>query len=243
MKPKYKFYATILDAYQNYLNSDSLWNQFYGSSENPTYSIEEYETKSFKELIDRINRVSFESEAADKGTAFNEVVDCLIENRKSNKMEIISDKNLGIISVNYKTYNFIFDLNLCLEFASYFKGALTQQFVKSYIETSFGMVELYGYIDELLPMSVHDIKTTGQYKAFKFRDHWQHIVYPYCLMQNGSDVRTFEYNVTDFKNTYTESYTFVPERDIERLKEHCESFIQFLESTMELITDKKIFAL
>lgn len=243
MNPKYKFYATILDAYQNYLNSDSLWNQFYGSSENPTYSIEEYETKSFKELIDRINRVSFESEAADKGTAFNEVVDCLIENRKSNKMEIISDKNLGIISVNYKTYNFIFDLNLCLEFASYFKGALTQQFIKSYIETSFGTVELYGYIDELLPMSVHDIKTTGQYKAFKFRDHWQHIVYPYCLMQNGSDVITFEYNITDFKNTYTESYTFVPERDIERLREHCESFIQFLETNKHLITDKKIFAL
>ena len=65
--PKYMMYATLLDSFQNYLNSDTLWYQFYGSSDNPKYSIEEYETKSFKELIDRINRVPFESEAADKG--------------------------------------------------------------------------------------------------------------------------------------------------------------------------------
>lgn len=106
----------------------------------------------------------------------------------------------------------------------------------------FGDVLLYGYIDELLPMSVHDIKTTGSYYVGKFKDHWQHMIYPYCLMQNGNDVRSFEYNITDFKSTYTESYTFVPERDIPIITDHCEEFIRFLNDNRDLITDKKIFA-
>ena len=39
-------------------------------------------------LIDRINRKPFDSEAADKGTAFNEVIDCMIENRKSETVQV-----------------------------------------------------------------------------------------------------------------------------------------------------------
>ena len=61
-------------------------------------------------------------------------------------------------------------------------------------------------------------------------------------MQNGNEVRLFEYNVTDFKQTYTESYTFVPERDIPILTNHCEEFIRFLNDNRALITNKKIFA-
>lgn len=241
--PKYMMYATVLDAFQNYLNSDTLWYQFYGSSDNPKYSIEEYETKSFKELIDRINRVQFESESADKGSAFNEVIDCLIEKRKSDKMEIVSDKSQGIILATYKSRNFVFDLKLCLEFSEYFKGALTQQRTESIISTAYGDVLLYGYIDELMPLSVHDIKTTHQYKSFKFRDHYQHLVYPYCLIKNGNDIKLFEYNITDFKNTYTETYAFVYERDVPILTQHCEKLIEFLERNKELITDKKIFGI
>lgn len=141
----------------------------------------------------------------------------------------------------YNERNFFFPISLCREFANYFKGALTQQRVEAVLPTAFGDVLLYGYIDELMPTTVHDIKTTGRYSAFKFKDHFQHLVYPYCLMQYGSDVRTFEYNITDFKETYTESYTFVPERDIPVLTSHCEDFIRFLEENRHLITDKKIF--
>lgn len=238
---KYKLYATLLDAFQNYLDSEKLWNQFYGFSDDPKISLDEYEEKSFKELIDKINRVPFDSEAADKGTAFNEVVDCIIENRKSDKMEIsVQDMNIHVL---YKERHFDFPILLCKEFAGYFKGALTQKNVEAKLPTMYGDVLLYGYIDELMPLSVHDIKTTGQYSAFKFRDHFQHLVYPYCLIQNGNDIRIFEYNVTDFKNTYTESYTFVPERDIPILTNHVERLIEFLESNRDLITDRKIYGL
>lgn len=100
-----------------------------------------------------------------------------------------------------------------------------------------------------MPMAVHDIKATGNYCVGKFKDHFQHLVYPYALMQNGSDVRTFEYNIAEFNKggfpvgTYTETYVFNPERDIPILTSHCEMFIAFLEENKDLITDKKIFGL
>lgn len=241
-QPKYKFYATILDSYNDYIHSNVIYQRYWGFSENPPHTEEEFESKMFSELIDKINRVPFDSELADKGTAFNEVVDCLIENRKSDKMELKSILGDGIIQADYNGRTFIFPLSLCLEFASYFKGALTQQRTEGVLETKYGDVLLYGYIDELLPLSVHDIKTTGRYSAFKFKDHFQHLVYPYCLNQNGNNVKLFEYNVTDFTDTFVESYTFEPERDVPILTNHVESFIEFLEANRNLITDKKIFA-
>ena len=75
MQPNYRIYATLLDSYFNYLNSDVIYERYYGWSENPPYTEEEFRQKQFQELIDRINRRPFDSEAADKGTAFNEVID------------------------------------------------------------------------------------------------------------------------------------------------------------------------
>lgn len=245
-QPKYKFYATLLDAFTGYLRSDVIWSRYWGFSQDPPYTQEEFQDKQFNSLIDTINRVPFDSEAADKGTAFNEVVDCLIEHRKSDKVtveKIPSDDGTTVgLRATYNNRQFVFPVSLCREFANYYKGALTQQRVEAILPTCFGDILLYGYIDELMPMSVHDIKTTGSYFVGKFKDHWQHFVYPYCLLQNGSDVRLFEYNVTDFRNTYTESYTFVPERDIPILTVHCEDFVRFLNDNRGLITDKKVFA-
>ena len=148
----------------------------------------------------------------------------------------------------YNNRTFTFPISTCKEFADYFKGALTQQRVEAILPTSFGSVLVYGFIDELMPTTVHDIKTTGSYYVGKFKDHFQHLVYPYALMQNGSDVRTFEYNVVEFSKdgyvsgTYTETYVFNPERDTPILTNHCEEFIKLLEENRNLITDKKIFA-
>lgn len=240
---KYQIYATLLDSFWGYLNSDVIYNRYWGFSENPPHTEEEFQQKQFQELIDRINRVPFDSEAADKGTAFNEIVDCIIENRNSELMDIRKEtinNNLFIVA-KFKEREFSFPVNLCREFASYFKGALTQQRVEAILPTSRGDVLLYGVIDELMPTSIHDIKTTGNYSAFKFKDHFQHLVYPYCLYMDGSYIRDFEYNITDFKETYTEYYTFIPERDIPVLTSHCEMLIDFIEENKSLITDKKIF--
>ncbi|MDE6651394.1 MAG: HNH endonuclease [Paramuribaculum sp.] len=278
-QPKYRFYATLLDCYQNYIDSDIIWEKYWGFSENPPHTPEEFRQQQFQQLIDRINRVPFDSEAADKGTAFNEVIDCMVEHRKSDKVlmerivepevithvmgevdncdpderwadvEYIDNPYAGKVTGVRAYYNnrvFEFDIKLCREFAAYFKGALTQQFVSAILPTDLGSVEVYGYIDELMPLSTHDIKTTGKYEVGKFKRNSQHLVYPYCLYSDGSDVRLFEYNVAEIDkygrwHTFTETYAFSPERDIPILKERCEGLIQFLEENKHLITDKKIF--
>lgn len=271
-KTNFKIYATLLDSFYGYLNSDVIYEKYWGWCDAPPHTPEEFKDQQFKELIDRINRVPYDSEAADKGTCFNEVVDCIIEHRKSEKVQIEkvykveregACDNLGnplyydeyptneviALKARYNNREFTFPIGVCREFATYYKGALTQQYVEAILPTAYGDVLVYGFIDELLPDSVHDIKTTGSYSVGKYRDNHQHLVYPYALMQSGSDVRTFEYNVAEFNKgvigtyaeTYTETYVFKPERDIPILKEHCEVFIRFLEENRELITDKKIF--
>lgn len=77
--PKYRFYPTLLDSFQNYVESDSIWDKYYGNSEDPSISIEEFHDQKRQDLIDSINRVQHKpSEAASKGTCLNEIVDRIV---------------------------------------------------------------------------------------------------------------------------------------------------------------------
>ena len=250
MKIKYRIYPSLLDAYQNYLDSDIIYDKYWGYSETPPHTPEEFRKQQFQSLIDRINRVHYENEAVDRGTAFNEVIDCMVENRGTDKVKVEKLLNNGIVAALNATYNnrtFCFPMPLVREVSDYYKGALTQQYVQAVLPTMFGDVLVYGFIDYVLPFLICDLKTTGRYSVGDFKNHWQHIVYPYAMMENGSKVFDFEYNVVEFGksdyNTYTESYSFVPERDVPKLTQHCEDFIRFLQQNRELITDKKIFNL
>jgi len=247
MEPaKYNIYATLLDAFQDYLDCSETYQEYWGFSDDPAKTEEEYEAEQFQSLIDRINRVPFDSEAADRGTAFNEIVDCIIRKCNSKKCELSSDAETDTITAIYNNRTFIFPRKQTTDYAHRFSGALTQYYTEAIIPTKLGTVNLYGFIDELMPQSIHDIKTTSKYKAGKFRKHWQKIVYPYCLNTQGNRVFEFWYNVVLFNkshefNTYDEFYAYVPERDDNKLMEHTEALIRFLESNRHLITDKKIF--
>ena len=46
-QPKFKFYATLLDAFTGYLRSDAIYERYWGFSENPPHTPEE-----FKALVD-----------------------------------------------------------------------------------------------------------------------------------------------------------------------------------------------
>lgn len=248
---KFRFYATLLDAYQNYLDSDLIWSKYWGWSENPPHTCEEFKQIQFQSLIDKINRVSFDSEAADKGTAFNEVIDCMVKHQNSKTMHITKAlTNEGVVCginafLNGRT--FYFPMGLVRWYSQYYEGALSQQYVQAILPTMYGNVLLYGYIDYLMPFCIHDLKTTRQYAVGNYKRHWQHRVYPYALMKNGCDVMDFEYNISEIGKTYyrnyTERYTFKPERDIPLLTQHCEDLIKFLLDNRSIITDKKIFNL
>lgn len=250
----YRFYATLLDTFQGYLSCEEIWSQYWGNSENPSKSLEQFKQEQFQSIFDRINRVPIpweDKEAADRGTAFNEIIDCMILGVKSDKMEIervCDTTDVVAIKAKYNDREFVFPISVCREFAHYYKGAIPQVWTEAILTTSKGDVLLCGYIDELMPSVVHDIKTTGKYSVGKYRNNWQHRVYPFCLQANGSEISEFEYNVAQIEKygkieTFTEQYFYRAERDIADLQSFCEEFIIFLEAHRHLITDTKIFGL
>lgn len=233
-KIKYNIYPSILDKFQNYLDAEQNFNRY---GENSGVTFDEYMRQSTQELLDAINRVPFESEAANRGTAFNEIVDAMIKGNTPDTSEN------GEYIWQYKNDVFFFPAAITDEFANYYRqcGAISQVYCEAVLQTSFGAVKLYGYIDELTPLCVHDIKTCRQYTRGKYGHKWQKYVYPYCMNESGNAVDLFEYNVTDFKQTYTEEFNYNHERDTKVLRDHVERFIMFLEVSRKLIYDRKIF--
>lgn len=120
--PKYRFYPSLLDKFEQYLRADeqveSFWNV---DNETGEYkkSPEEIEAELKQTLLDAINRVPFESEAADRGTAFNAIIDCYIHRKKHipNEREpytIIGDEETNIIQVAFPSTDIAPARHFCL---------------------------------------------------------------------------------------------------------------------------------
>lgn len=293
--PNYRFYPTLLDKFQTFLDTtaedyfyqdeDGKWHKNYSEAEDAFhYSQEEVDALLKQELLDAINRVPHEpSEPASKGTALNEIVDCIIHNRKSDNKNIIIKSLKGIdvkrefgctdevgkpvyydywfehikvpcIFAEIDGFSFYFDKDFCKSIAEYFKGSLSQVFTSATIDTEFGEVELYGYIDELRENKVFDLKTTSRYEFGKYSKYWQRHIYPYTLVESGActEINSFEFTAYALKGgtsrtplitgvQYAEVYQYNHEQSKMLLKNICERFCQFLEDNRDLITNKKIF--
>lgn len=234
MKPlKYRIYPSLLDKFQALLDSEVEADSFYNTDSETgeqKLTADEIADRHERELLDTINRVPREpSEAADKGTCFNEVVDCIIEHRKSSRddvkittikegeyvyeirgdsgkeidKQLLSDELTKIgkhcILALMDGFHFYFDIPLCKEVAAMFKGAVCQHLCRATIETAYGTVELYGYADEIVRDKVHDLKTTSSYTFGKFERAWQKDVYPYCLVASGEMDEVKEFEYTVVK--------------------------------------------
>ena len=293
--PNYRFYPTLLDKFQTFLDTtaedyfyqdeDGKWNKNYSETEDAFhYSQEEVDALLKQELLDAINRVPHEpSEPASKGTALNEIVDCIIHNKKSDNKNILIKSLKGVdvkrefgctdevgkpifydywfehikvpcIFAEIDGFSFYFDKDFCKSIAEYFKGSLSQVFTSATIDTEFGEVELYGYIDELRENKVFDLKTTSRYEFGKYSKYWQRHIYPYTLIESGActEINSFEFTAYVLKGgtsrtplitgvQYAEVYQYNHEQSKMLLKNICERFCQFLEDNRELITNKKIF--
>lgn len=293
--PNYRFYPTLLDKFQTFLDTtaedyfyqdeDGKWHKNYSEAEDAFhYSQEEVDALLKQELLDAINRVPHEpSEPASKGTALNEIVDCIIHNRKSDNKNVLIKSLKGIdvkrefgctdevgkpvyydywfehikvpcIFAEIDGFSFYFDKDFCKSIAEYFKGSLSQVFTSATIDTEFGEVELYGYIDELRENKVFDLKTTSRYEFGKYSKYWQRHIYPYTLIESGActEINSFEFTAYVLKGgtsrtplitgvQYAEVYQYNHEQSKMLLKNICERFCQFLEDNRDLITNKKIF--
>lgn len=212
MKPQYKFYATLLDAFQWYLDS-------------------EQETAE-KDFIDKINRVPFQSDAADKGKAFNDLIDvCLTKGWTSNELSVMEN-----IQSKYG-----FNTELIDSLVKELQGSVPQYFCSRVLHTSKGSIEIYGYMDFIKFTKAIDLKTTKTYTLGKYDKSWQKVVYPWCLVEDGIFVDEFEFLVTDFEHIYKEPYPINIYNIEAQLTVICLILIDFIEAKRHLITDKKIF--
>jgi hypothetical protein len=220
----YNIYVTLLDAFQYYLESES-------------------ETAK-QELIDKINRVPFESEAADKGSAFHELIEKLVHNQDY-KGRYMAHPDPDEFPYKYANpmgtiYEFQFNRRVIDELSEYFSGCVSEYRLGCTIQTGMGEVYLYGVIDHQNGYKTFDLKTTSNYTFPKYLMHWQHKAYPYIMRANGHHVDEFEYVITDFRNVYRESYIY-QDYYAELIKIQLEIMIEFIEENRSLITDKKIF--
>lgn len=264
-QPKYKITPSLLDAFQTFL--DTNYEEYFVTGEDGKchknwndetgYLVEpdEIDRLAKQALIDYINRVPTEpSEAADKGTCFNEIIDCIVMGIPSTRNDVEVHSKQDCLEAKMDGFTFMFDISLCKNMANYYKRSLCQQFVSAPMETKYGLVELYGYSDYIREDKVYDLKTTSKYEFGKYGKKWQRYVYPYTLLKSGecTDITSFEYTCCLLSGgtsktpiisgkVFPEVYTVCPERDEQVLRNHVERFIEFLEDNRSLITDRKVF--
>ena len=108
-QPNYRMYPSLLDKFEAYLRADEEVESFFNiDNETGEYkrSPEEVEAELKQSLIDAINRVPFSSEAADKGTAFNALVDMVLHKEAHHPTErapytIIGDRETNTVQVTF----------------------------------------------------------------------------------------------------------------------------------------------
>lgn len=266
--PKYRLTPSLLNKFQDYLDSDRAWEQFYGGAEDPAMTIDEYTAKCEKELLDACNRVPFTSEATSKGTALNEIIDCILmrrSQREDMKVERIFDEFAlaqgksqkdALIGLRAELDGFVFpfDKKMVDELTDYFFGSICQHRCEAILDTKAGPVVLYGDADYIRRDVVYDLKTTSRYEFGKFANGWQKHLYPYCLIESGdvTEVSGFEYTVVPLTGgtsrsplitgtIYREWYDYNHEHSKQALLEIVEPFIDWIEAHREMITHPRIF--
>lgn len=219
--PDYLIYPSLLDTFQKFMNSEQEFEDF-GNEGDDGYkrTLADIQCNHECDLIDMINRCKTEPiEACDKGTALNEIVDCIIENRKSSRdnLEIISvaepifdndqkpiideatgeQKKLRYVIAKINGFEFKFDTPTCETLANLFSGSLTQFYAQADITIHEDKkVRLYGYLDYYDRDKVYDLKTTSSSYSFpRFDTSWQKVVYPWCLVASGmaTEISEFDY--------------------------------------------------
>lgn len=224
----FKFSPSLLQGFQDYLDCEANYEKFFGNSEEPSLTYAEYEEQKFKELIDKINRVPFESEAASRGSCLNEIVDCIVMRTRSTRDDIkvktlssfeklceegawdyVENKPLyyerwfetikqPCIWAKNGDYEFYFDISFCKRLAEYFRDSLCQIYTEAPIATKYGKVLLYGYPDYVRENMVYDLKTTSKYEFGKYGKYWQRLVYPYTLIESGKVTDVKAFEFTAF---------------------------------------------
>lgn len=263
-KPGYRITPSLLAKWTDLVNCDLTYEKFWGNADEPSKTPEEYYKECEQALLDACNRVQFVSEAASRGTALNEIVDCILDRRKQREdmtvERVCSDaeaykNDVVALRAGLDGFSFLFDIGLVNELTGYFIGATCQHRCEAVMDTSFGPVILYGDADYIIRDVVYDLKTTNKYSDYgKYFDGWQKDLYPWALIESGemNDVSGFEYTIVPLTvahgafplitgTIYREWYDYNHQAAESRLRAAVEPFIEWIEEHRDSITHPRIF--
>lgn len=249
----YRISPTLLDSFHGYINSDDTWEKYWGRLDNPKKTKAKFHAEKFDELIKYINREERTvNEAAERGTAFNEIVDIRLGNPAIGiaNIGVNADDGTDFIVIDGKKW--VFPIELVDNICERLEGAVCQQRLEGVIGTRFGRVLLTGYADHILGFKIVDLKTTGEYTLGQFRANHQHLAYPYICEQLGVTLTEFEYLVVQWYaskvdgritrwEVFTEQYLYDAEKTEYALRRSCEQLIEFVENNRHFITNNHIF--
>lgn len=228
----YNIYPTLLDSIQRLADCDQTWEKFWGNSDEPSKTQEEYYNECRQELLDKLNRKPSEpTEAADKGTCFNEIIDLLQEGRRNRNEEMQFDMNDWAYTAAMHGFLFQFSRPMCDAYASMYKGAANQVYLEYTEKTKVGDVHLYGYADKVIFDQIIDLKTTSKYEVGKYEANWQRYVYSLALHSQGVTPSKFRYDVFEWRKG-TEPLEAAPycEEYVVNIKDYRNTLVGFLEN-------------
>lgn len=156
----------------NLLITSSLLDSFKFVKECPPT----WKDKAKQSFISQIRREPFTSPQAERGIKFENVV------YKTCTSATEVNKNIMIGSKHFQTI-----ANECL-------GGAFQKVFKKEIEIFNNTVLLYCKLDVWFPDIIKDIKTTENFKRYKYAESWQPKLYTYV-----ADVRKFQFLVAEFE--------------------------------------------
>lgn len=223
---RYRISPSLLQGFSRWLDAGDTWQRLWGNSAEPSKTCEEYEEECRKELLAYLNREPQEpSEAADRGTCLNEVIDRLNGATPIGEVQIEDDVQGGVYVCKLHGFTFRFDRAFVQSLALMFKTAVAQAHLES-TYTVMGMdahgddepaeVVLHGYADYVFPTMIWDLKTTNRYECEKYAGGWQRHVYPVAAMDAGLmlECESFTYYALEMRETdgvlfgkpFTETY-------------------------------------
>ncbi len=217
------------------------------------------ENSSTQDLIDRINRVAKpRTDAMMKGVALEKIIDLLIDGEQPDIIDgTIKKQKVPMYAISLPTEDdamprpFMYPVKVCDQLAHHIlmgsyptdkvngQEVLKQVFLQADIETDYGIVRLYGYIDYMHKYRLIDLKGTSRYTMFKFQNAFQHRAYMYCAYENGFDTVDFDYLVTDYRNVFVEKYHW-NDFIVPALLNTLHDFLGFVEMHKEHIHNERI---
>ena len=115
--PKYRIYPSLLDRFNEYRYIDAAIEKPWNADKTPS----DVEAEIERGLLDAINRVPSESEAAERGTCFNNLVDAALAGMMTISSNAADKTGTELIRIDHKsrmgtTYTFDFPVNIVQEF-------------------------------------------------------------------------------------------------------------------------------